>query len=332
MKLIDPDYDSLYAVPNDGAFKVVGVASDGKGLRLPDGPRPMSVEQHGRFEAGRRLLRGLLAIEEAYDVTMGNYLDLEETVLRLSAREMAQRRPHGREDHFDTARRSCHRALANLLSASKAYQDQSQRLASSIDEHKSADDLAALRTSLSAAYDASLGYRVMSALRNHTQHHGVSVSGVSMTRAVTDPAGESSDQFVTTMPYLRLSELRENGKFKANILEEVEQIAESGPWAGDKIVPLIPLVRQAMAGLSSVMVAIRQLYRNRETQALSLLYAAFYQYSGFFTQQSPVGLVVSVTAIDGTVTYFGTDDHFKARALREVNGELSLLPLTEVRQ
>lgn len=327
--LVALEFTGLYAVPEDGEYRVVGFSPAGDRAHVS---RPMSAEQYQRFCADRILLDGLLAIEEAYDVAMGNYLELEETVLRLSANEMAQRRPHGRSDHFDTARRSCHRALANLLSAAKAFQDQSQRLASSISGGAGSDDLSSLRKSLSRAYDASLGYRFMDALRNHAQHHGVSVSGVSLTRAVADVSDQGTEQFVTATPYLRLGDLRDNDKFKPSVLAEITAIAQPGARVGELIIPVVPLVRQYLSGLSSVMVDWRQFYSGREKMALDLIYAAYYHYTGFFTRDYPVALIVAPVADLGTVTHFGTEPHFKARSLREVNGELSLLPLTGVRQ
>jgi hypothetical protein len=327
-KLVAPEFTGLYAVPEDGEYRVVGFSPGGAGARVS---RALSTEQYQRFAADRVLLGGLLAIEEAYDVVMGNYLDLEETVLRISANEMAQRRPHGRSDHFDTARRSCHRALANLLSAARAFQDQSLRLVSSIGGAGS-DDLSSLRRSLSRAYDGSVGYRFMEAVRNHAQHHGVSVSGVSLTRTVADPFGHAPEQFVTTTPFLRLEDLRANDKFKPSVLAEITPIAEPGARPDDLFVPVIPLVRQYLAGLSSVMVDLRRLFSRREQTALDLIYAAYYHYTGLFTRDYPVELVVALATELGVVTHFGADAHFKARSLREVNGELSLLPLTGVRQ
>jgi hypothetical protein len=79
------------------------------------------------------------------------------------------------------------------------------------------------------------------------------------------------------------------------------------------------------------MMDVRQIYKEREAAALELLYAAFYQYTGSYTQNFPISLVVSeVAGTAGSVVNFSTKDHFRARALREVNGELSLLPITHV--
>lgn len=332
MELVDPDFIGLFTPPEDGEYRIAAFAPAVRPTPGRAAQAAMTTDQYRHFEEGRLLLAGLLAIEEAYDVTMGNYIELEETVLRLAALELAQRRPDGRDEHFDTARRSCHRALANLLSATRAFQDHSQRLASSIGGSASKSDLAVVKASFSRAYDGAQGYRLMSALRNHAQHYGVSVSGVAHTRMAADHDGRGSEHYVTTTPYLLLSELRANGKFKAGILAEAEATAHSGP-RGDPIVPVIPMARQYIAGLSSVMADIRRLYADREAAELNLLYSAYYHYSGWFTKGAPVGIHVAPEPNpEGSVTYFGTDAHFKALALREVNGELELLTRTSIRQ
>lgn len=332
MELVDPNFTGLFATPEDGEYRVISFAPAVRAMSGRPALSAMTADQYRRFEDGRLLLAGLLAIEEAYDVTMGNYLELEETVLRLAALELAQRRPDGRDEHFDTARRSCHRTLANLLSASRAFQDHTQRLASSIGGSFGDCDLAAVRASFSRAYDGAEGFRFMSALRNHAQHFGVSVSGVAHTRMAADPDAHGNEHYVTTTPYLLFSDLRANGQFKAAILAEAEATAQNGPH-GEPIVQVIPMARQYVAGLSSVMSDIRQLYADREATELNLLYSAYYHYSGWFTKGAPVGMHVAPEPNpDGSVTYFGTDAHFKALTLREVNGELGLLTRTSIRQ
>lgn len=327
MELVDPDFTGLFAPSNEGEYRVLAFSPAVRPTPGRPATPAMTSSQYQSFEAGRLLLGGLLEMEEAYDVTMGNYLELEETVLRLSALELAQRRP---DDRFDTARRSCHRAIANLLSASRAFQDHSQRLASSIGDSNS--DLDAIKTGFSRAYDGALGYRFMSALRNHAQHYGVSVSGVAHMRAATGSSPESERHHVTVAPYLLLSDLRMNGKFKASVLDETDATAREGP-NGETIIPIIPMAREYIAGLSSVMAAIRRLYADRETAALNMVYSAFYHYSGWFTKDAPVGMhVASASAPDTSATYFGTDAHFKTMKLREVNVELDLLTETDIRQ
>lgn len=318
MKLVDPDFVGLFAPPSHGEYRVLAFTPTVRPARACQGATSMTADQFRRFEEGSALLSGLLEMEEAYDVTIGNYLELEETVLRLAVLELAQRRPDGIDYHFDTARRACHRALANLLSASRAFQDYSQRLAASIGGD---NDLAAVKASLSRAYDGSTGYRFMAALRNHAQHFGVSVSGVAAHR------GQHS---VTMTPYLLLADLQANGKFKPTVLDEVNvQVGQQG----ETTIPVIPMVREYLAGLSSVMADIRRLYADREAAAVSLLCSAFYHYSGWFTKGGTVGLHVGPEPNpEGAVTYFGTDAYTKVLKLREVNGELSQLATIGIRQ
>lgn len=329
MELVDPDFTGLFAPSSEGEYRVLAFSPAVQPTLGRPATPAMTLDQYQGFEAGRLLLGGLLEMEEAYDVTMGNYLELEETVLRLSALELAQRRP---DDHFDTARRSCHRALANLLSASRAFQDHSQRLGSSIGGSDGDSDLDAIKSGFSRAYDGALGYRFTSALRNHAQHYGVSVSGVAHMRAATGSSPESERHHVTVTPYLLLSDLRMNGKFKTSVLYETDATAREGP-NGETIIPIIPMAREYIAGLSSVMAAIRRLYADRETVALNMIYSAFYHYSGWFTKGAPVGMhVASASPPDTPAIYFGTDAHFKAMKLREVNVELYLLTGTDIRQ
>ena len=332
MELVDPEFLGLFAPPEDGEYRVLAFAPSVRPVSGRPTRPSMTADQYRRFEEGSLLLAGLLALEEAYDVTMGNYLELEETVLRLAALELAQRRPDGHDEHFDTARRTCHRTLANLLSASRAFQDHSQRLASSIGGSASESDLAAVAASFSRAYDGAQGYRFMSALRNHAQHYGVSVSGVAHMRMMATPDAHGNEHYVTTTPYLLLSDLRANGKFKSAVLAEADATAHKGP-RGEPIVPVIPMAREYVAGLSSVMADIRRLYADREAIELNMLYSAYYHFSGWFTKGAAVGMHVAPEPNPkGAVAYFGTEAHFKALKLREVNGELDLLTRTGIRQ
>ena len=139
-------------------------------------------------------------------------------------------------------------------------------------------------------------------------------------------------QHVTVTPYLLLSDLRMNGKFKTSVLDEANAMVREGP-GGEAIIPIIPMAREYIAGLSSVMAAIRRLYADRETAALNMIYSAFYHYSGWLTKGAPVGMhVASAAPPDAPATYFGTDAHFKALKLRAVNVELDLLTATDIRQ
>ena len=103
--------------------------------------------------------------------------------------------------------------------------------------------------------------------------------------------------------------------------------------SGEAIILVIPMAREYIAGLSSVMASIRRVYEDRETAALNMIYSAFYHYSAWLTKGAPVGVhVASASTPNAPATYFGTDAHFKVLKLRAVNIELDLLTGTDIRQ
>jgi len=279
----------------------------------------------------KRLFSVLRVIEEAYDVLMGNYLDLEDTVLRLCSRELAQRHNYGRSDHFDTARRACHRALANLLSSARAFDDQSCAAISALFGNGSAE-LAEHKAAFNRAYDASLGYRVMAGLRNHAQHQGLSVSGVSFGRRIA-PGGDTRREIWVT-PYIALDDLRQSPKVKAALVREVERwLCERSPDGQDTF-SIIPFTRAYVSGLATVIASARERFAAGEAEAEATICSAFYQYTGFFAQGSDVSLEI-VEAHDGhpsASAYYGSSRLIAARRLREINGLLPDLPRSTIVQ
>jgi hypothetical protein len=325
MKAVVPDIDMT-----PGPYLVTGSSVDGQG-----GPKgkglSIGVALAEQLQGAMALFRTLRDIEEAYDVVMGNYLELEEAVLRLAARDLAHRHPFGKVDHFDTARRTCHRALSNLLASARAFDNQSCGLISELSGNPSAD-LAAHKAAFSTAYDAALGYRVMESLRNHAQHQGVSVSGVAFRRrslSATEPR-----LAVTVRPYIAVEDLRRSPKFKRSVLCELEAWLEAEERRGEDSFPIIPFVRDYIAGLSSVIAAFRQAFKAREETAANLIYLAFYHHTGFLASGGVVGLDVQREP-DGEAPqalYFGTDLLMQARSLRGVNGHLPRLSATIIEQ
>ncbi|TCP96731.1 hypothetical protein C8J46_108109 [Sphingomonas sp. PP-F2F-A104-K0414] len=109
-------------------------------------------------------------------------------------------------------------------------------------------------------------------------------------------------------------------------------MVREGP-SGEAIILIIPMAREYIAALSSVMASIRRLYEDRETAALNMIFSAFFHYSGWLTKGAPVGMhVASASTPEAPATYFGTDAHFKVLKLRAVNIELDLLIGTDIRQ
>ncbi|MES3028584.1 MAG: hypothetical protein V4820_12105 [Pseudomonadota bacterium] len=218
------------------------------------------------FDAFKQASVGFAAlhhIEDTYDVMIGNYLDFEETISSLAVRQLANRHPLGQVDYFDPARRVCHRRLANFLSSAKAFDDQSRAAVSRISGKPSAD-FSWLNDAFSEEYDRALGYRVMCELRNHAQHAGLAVTGVSF--GARSLALETNDNRIGSFaqPFVHMDELRRSRKFKPKVLAELEPAYRYTPDPEEHSFPVLPFVREYMAGLSNVLVGIRSRYEDRE--------------------------------------------------------------------
>jgi hypothetical protein len=134
------------------------------------------------------------------------------------------------------------RRLTNLLSSGRLYVDQVKHEAGVLDCRQ--PELAkALTEKCSVEYDSKLGYRVMEALRNYTQHRDLPVHQLSFA-TTWEPEGAFKDLVYRVVPSFNVTKLAEDGEFKKAILAELSAI---GP-----VVPLTPLVREYVEGVSMV--------------------------------------------------------------------------------
>ena len=116
-----------------------------------------------------------------------------------------------RQEDIDTF----NRRLMNVLTTARAYTDgvthhMSELFAPHAQQTQYVDSLWARH------YDQGLGYRAMYALRNHVQHRGLPVHGISFR-----PYSESDGFRISIDPYLRPSLLQKEGKFKGTVLKEL---------------------------------------------------------------------------------------------------------------
>lgn len=243
----------------------------------------------GEYEAIARAKQGLLdclSIEEKFDLVVENYLELEMALLQTTLRHSTIT-----DDRHDTDddRGLLNRRLANLLSSGRAYIDQVGGHLSGVVPARMAE----LSAAFSREYDARLGYRVMEALRNHTQHCG---SPVRLTtygaRFVTH--GERKCIAYTVDPYIRSADLVEDEQFKKSVLKELQ---------GHEKIELKPLVREYVEGLWKVQNEIREwvgpLIDPWET-ALADARAKFAAATS--DDRTPFGIVAAQVADDGEFT------------------------------
>ncbi len=272
----------------------------------------------------------ILGLEELYDVLLANHITFEETLLSAAAQRLMNR-----PMTFDSDRRAAHRGLANVLSSARAFIDQSARMIAGLSRTGPAD-AERLKAFLSEAYDASLGFRVMEALRNYTQHRGFSVSGVTyQDRMITHRPLKTA---VTVIPNISIATLEADSTFKKTVLSELKAAAAKehphDPSQRDRL-QVIPFAREYIAGLSMVMEQVRSHLSGREAAWSSLVEGMVSRHGtqsgldkseGYITLQQvdPGGVV--------TEKYANTRVIQMIAELRSINRPLSRLTIQSISQ
>jgi hypothetical protein len=160
------------------------------GLGIGRGSAKISEDEFTRTKQAKRSLVVAMSIEGKFDLLLENYAEFERGLLELALHQMIFSDLDWSSMQFDTQK--VNRTLTNLLSASRLYIDQLKHEAGALDT--STPSLArVLKDKGSAEYDSKLGYRVMEASRNYTQHRDLPVqqlklpNGVGAERLIYEP-------------------------------------------------------------------------------------------------------------------------------------------------
>ena len=182
---------------------------------------PISNEQYEALVDARSILTSAFAMEESYDLLIGNYVEVEQELLTATAIN-AVRDLNGYHDFFEL-RSTINRRVVNLLTATRLYLDQTpQRLSGCASIPKEARAQFKQRTR--DHYDATFGYRFLEALRNHVQHCGLAVHRLSLNNKWIG-VGEERVLELSIQPFVEKRYLVSDGGFKQKVLDEMpEQI------------------------------------------------------------------------------------------------------------
>lgn len=185
--------------------------------RVPE--LPISDEQFEAAAQARLVLNAAFALEESYDLLIGNYVEVEQELLTATATN-AVRDLNEYHDFFEL-RSTVNRRVVNLLTATRLYLDQApQRLSDCATEPEKARSEFKQRTH--DHYDATFGYRYLEALRNHVQHCGLAVHSLSFNNKWIGE-GESRELELSIQPFSERRYLVADGGFKRNILDEMPE-------------------------------------------------------------------------------------------------------------
>lgn len=262
------------------------------------------------LEARRWVLEGL-AIEELFDLLLGNYEEFERELLSIALNNAT---------YFDAGTewsasldviQLVARRLANLLTTTQGYCDQLPHAVSTLYGGQSAQ-LAEVRAYFRREHATTLGYRVCTELRRYIQHRGAAVHGFSADSRWVERAGGRLHLF-TFAPEVSVTRLAEDPKVKPAVVAEMRQGARE-TMTGDLMHDLRPFVREYVSALGRVHLKVRALLADdlgaRDTTVADAI-ARFLAVPDPSGDASPIGLaameVNEAGLLEGRVPTFVTN-------------------------
>ena len=218
----------------------------------------ITAEEFDDLRVARVRLRNGIEAEEAFSVLLANYVELKADLLVGALRSRTYALVDMEE--FREGVILVHRRLASFLSSGRAYLDQLDRL---LCEHfgKSSAERSRFRAARNREYDGRIGYRFLEELRNHAQHRGRSVHGVTHSFWL-DGDRETGVRKNALVPTVSTERLRAEKFGKRKILNELD--------ADGKPVELMPLVDDYMEGLGGIHLEVRDMLKEEVDEAIRL--------------------------------------------------------------
>jgi hypothetical protein len=254
---------------------------------------PISRGEYDELKAAQEGLLQLRFAEEKFDVVLQNYLEIEVELLSSTARDVVC--SSGSYDWFHSERILLNRRMLNLLSSTRGYTDHMGH----VDNDLGNVMAQSINAKFSERYDASLGYRLMDALRNYTQHRGFPIHSLTYKSKRIADTGRNRFRCGINI-YVSRSELAEDPKFKKKVLNELA--------SDNDLVELKSMFRDYVADLAAVHEWFRQEMSNHTTIWEQRYESAISRFATAFPHESSaIGLAAAV--ING----------------KEISGKLNLL-------
>jgi len=188
---------------------------------------PVEINE-GEFVALRatmKCLRLYLGIEENFEAIVQMYIELQ---TMLASETIAAALRDSDWNDFADVRLRINISLAKFLSLARQYLDHTSAAIYRIRRITKCDGGGDFAKATNAQYDKSLGYRVMEALRNCTQHSMAATQSVRFRGQRVDDGNGAARREHMMEPRWVLGELRENKKFKSKVLKEIEDLEAKG--------------------------------------------------------------------------------------------------------
>jgi hypothetical protein len=209
--------------------------------------REISKDDFNEWRSTQKKLLAVFNIEVTFDLLIENYAEFERDLLSLGLRIAL----FGERGEPLETYREVNRRVANLLSSARLYLDQIPQELNTIHGKKS-KQADSFKECTSRQYDSSLAYRVMEALRNHSQHFGFPVHAAAHSLAWENTNADSRLRAGLDL-FVSVQNVKENRKFNKKVLDELAAVAEKGH------VNLTRLVREYVEKLCEVHKFLRSL-------------------------------------------------------------------------
>ncbi|WP_157182236.1 hypothetical protein [Methylobacterium sp. WSM2598] len=155
-------------------------------------------------------------VEEIFDFCMENYYEIELEMLSMVQRDLLF---SSDDREYSRMRGQINRKIMNFLSSAKSYLDQAPLRMVDI-FGKTSKEFKSFKIETNRSYDQKIGYRVLEALRNHSQHYGYPVGAINF-EAVWQTDREQPRHVFTVDPIISIENLKKNKRFKKSVLDEL---------------------------------------------------------------------------------------------------------------
>lgn len=172
----------------------------------------------------------------------------------------------------------------HILTVARSYLDCAPRLVARITGACDGEE-APFRQLVAAQYDKHLGYRVLEAMRNSAQHHGLPLHG-SVLGGSWVPVGQhvKGRMHSYAMPTISIDELERDRGFKRSVLDELRAIG--------KKFDVRNFVRVYIEALSEVQSSVRKSTTDPIARARSQVATAIDTWLAANPGQKPIGLTI----------------------------------------
>jgi hypothetical protein len=219
--------------------------------------------------ARQRTTEGL-AVEELFNVVLGNYEEFERELLTISLTHTIYfNTGHDWSAAMDLLQLMARR-LANLLTTAHAYCDQVPHSISTL-YGSASSHVETVRGFFRYEHSQTFAYRVCAELRRYVQHRGAAVHGFNAASSWVTRDNGSRVMVNTVVPEISTRQLAEDAKFKRAVLTILESQGRKSPGGDDIMCDLRPIVRGYVAALGRVHLKVRELVSPELTEADTIL-------------------------------------------------------------